>query len=103
VTAEPMATQSALFQAHRGVVEPTRETPRAAWRLSEMALLLAEIWLLVAVAVTAAGEGVFGLLFGGTAILWVLIAAFEAHETYERLLTRSLRGQVRRQAILSHS
>jgi len=92
-----------MFQAHRGPVVTKRDTPRAAWRLSELALLLAEVWLLVAVVVTAAGEGVFGLLFAGTALLWVLIAALEAHETRERLLTQSLRGRARATAIPFHS
>ena len=68
-----------------------------------MALLAGALFLLLAATMAAAGEVALGILFAGTAALWMWIAAVEAQDASARAATRKVPGQIRRQAMPSRT
>jgi hypothetical protein len=96
-----LGSQNAVMsRARRDEVQPAA---RAAGRHTQLALVASGLWLLLAIAVNAAGEGVLGICFAGLAVLWISIAAVENHGTRVPSATQTLRGQIRWQAARSGS
>jgi hypothetical protein len=95
----PATSHPAVLQAHRDAIRRPRVARLGAWRQSKMALLAGELWLLVAVVIAAAGDGSFGILFAGTAVLWIWVAAVGAEDAHSLSTARKLQAHSRGQAI----